>query len=212
MISNKQKISEIFDYLTTKFPNPDCELHYKNNFELLCAVILSAQCTDKRVNLVTPNLFSSYPTAQMLAQAKLEDVEEIIKSCGFYHNKAKSLIKMSQSLVDNFDGVVPGNFSDLISLQGVGQKTANVVLAVGFNQNEMGVDTHIFRIAHRLNLSQGNTPSKVEKELRELFTGRDLRNDHYLLVLFGRYQCKAIAPQCVDCPLKKYCSYDKKNK
>lgn len=210
MNSTKEKINEIFEYLQNKFPNPKCELNYSNNFELLCAVILSAQCTDKRVNLVTPALFSAYPTPETMAKANKEELENIIRSCGFYHNKSYSLINMSKSLVEKFNGIVPSNFDDLVSLQGVGQKTANVVLAVGFNQNEMGVDTHIFRISHRLNLSQGNTPAKVEQDLRELFVGRDLKTDHYLLVLFGRYQCKAISPNCENCALKKYCSYEKK--
>lgn len=207
MISTQKKVNEIFDYLKSQFPNASCELDYKNEFEILCAVILSAQCTDKRVNLVTPALFSKYPTPQKMSQAKQEDIENIIRSCGFYHNKAKSLISMSQELCQKFGGVVPSNFDDLVSLKGVGQKTANVVLAVAFNQNEMGVDTHIFRISHRLGLSQANTPAKVEKDLRTLFVGRDLKNDHYLLVLFGRYICKAIKPSCENCPLKKYCNY-----
>lgn len=210
MVNTQAKINEIFDYLKSKFPNASCELNYKNEFELLCAVILSAQCTDKRVNIVTPALFSAYPTPQAMSKAKLEDVENIIKSCGFYHNKAKALVSMSKELCQRFNGVVPNNFDDLISLKGVGQKTANVVLAVAFNQNEIGVDTHIFRISHRLGFSQGNTPAKVEKDLRSLFVNRDLKNDHYLLVLFGRYICKAIKPTCQSCPLKKYCNYEKK--
>ena len=208
MLKNTQeKIDEIFDFLSNQFPNPKSELNYNNNYELICAVILSAQCTDKRVNQVTPALFQKYPTPNDLSNAKQGDVEKIIHSCGFYHNKAKALIKMSKDLSTKFNGEVPNDFNKLITLQGVGRKTANVVLAVAFDKSEMPVDTHVYRVSHRLGLSKGKTPEKVEQDLRKVLKDRKLQIDHHLMILFGRYICKAQKPDCEKCSLQKYCNY-----
>jgi endonuclease-3 len=173
------------------FPNPKCELDFSNNFELLVAVILSAQCTDKRVNKVTPQLFAKFPTPHDFAVAKQEDVEKMIYSCGFYAQKAKSIISASKDIIQKFDGQVPSTFEQLTSLRGVGRKTANVVLSVAFNQPAIAVDTHVFRVAHRLGLSNANTPLGVEKDLMKLFKPSSWSKIHYQMVLFGRYYCKA---------------------
>lgn len=200
-------VNEIFEYLNVLFPNPKCELNYNSPFELLIAVILSAQCTDKRVNTVTPILFAKYPTPHALGNAKQEDVEEIIRPLGFFHNKAKAIIACAKQLDEEFGGQVPNDIEKLQKLQGVGRKTANVVTAEAFRANNIGVDTHVFRVAHRLGLSQGNTPEKVEMDLRIALAGRDLASDHFLLVLFGRYYCKAVKPQCDECKLRNCCKY-----
>ncbi len=200
-------VNEIFEYLSVLFPNPKCELNYNSPFELLIAVILSAQCTDKRVNTVTPILFAKYPTPYALGNAKQEDVEEIIRPLGFFHNKAKAIIACAKQLDVEFGGQVPNDLEKLQKLQGVGRKTANVVTAEAFRANNIGVDTHVFRVAHRLGLSQGNTPEKVEMDLRTALAGRDLASDHFLLVLFGRYYCKAVKPQCDECKLRNCCKY-----
>ena len=204
-------IDEIFNYLNGLFPNPKCELNYQNPFQLLIAVILSAQCTDKRVNTVTPILFEKYPTPQALGNAKNEDVEEIIRPLGFFRNKANAIITCSKQLYEEFGGEVPNDVDKLQKLQGVGRKTANVVTAEVFHANNIGVDTHVFRVAHRLGLSQGNTPEQVEKDLRTAFIGRDLSKDHFLLVLFGRYNCKAVKPNCKECKLRDICKYFAEN-
>ncbi len=201
------KIDEIFDYLNALFPNPKCELNYQTPFQLLIAVILSAQCTDKRVNSITPILFKDYPTPKKLGNAKQEDIEKIIRPLGFFRNKAKAIIACAKQLDTEFNGKVPQNADALQKLQGVGRKTANVVTAEAFQANNIGVDTHVFRVAHRLGLSDGNTPEKVEKDLRAILNGRKLSTDHFLLVLFGRYHCKAKKPLCDTCKLSKICKY-----
>lgn len=200
-------INEIFEYLNALFPNPKCELNYNSPFELLIAVILSAQCTDKRVNSVTPILFEKYPTPKALGNAKQEDVEEIVRPLGFFRNKSKAIIACAKQLDEEFGGQVPNDLEKLQKLQGVGRKTANVVTAEAFRANNIGVDTHVFRVTHRLGLSDGNTPEKVEADLRIAFDGRDLASDHFLLVLFGRYHCKAVKPQCENCKLKNQCKH-----
>jgi len=207
------KIDAITQYLDELFKEPKSELNFKNNYELLVAVILSAQCMDQRVNLITPKLFAIYPSVYDLAKANQIEVENIIKPCGFYHNKAKSIISASNVIVKDFNGQVPDKFDDLITLKGVGRKTANVVLAVAFKQNRIGVDTHIFRVSHRLKLSNGTTADSVETDLIKLLNNSNLAKMHYQLLLFGRYVCKARNPLCKDCKIKSYCEYYKsKNK
>lgn len=205
----KENVEKILAYLEELFPNPKCELNFKTPFQLLIAVILSAQCTDKRVNEVTKVLFANYPTPQALAKAKQDDVEQIIHSLGFFRNKAKSIIKCAQQLVEKFNGEVPNDVEKLQKLAGVGRKTANVVTAEAFGANNIGVDTHIFRVSHRLNLSQGKTPDKVEQDLRKQLKGRQMNIDHFRMVLFGRYHCKAIKPNCENCKLKTICQHFK---
>lgn len=210
-MQTKENIDKIFEYLKELFPNPKCELNYSTPFELLIAVILSAQCTDKRVNSVAPKLFEAYPTAKDLAQADIAQVEEIIRPLGFFRNKAKSIVNCAKQLIEQFDGQVPNDVEKLQNLSGVGRKTANVVTAEVFGANNIGVDTHIFRVSHRLGLSDGKTPLLVEKDLLKQLQGRQLNTDHYLLVLFGRYHCKAVKPNCKECKLKSICLYYKNN-
>lgn len=199
---------QIFEILKNKFPAADCELHFNNNYELIVAVILSAQCTDKRVNIVTPNLFKKYPTVKDLANANEQELKNIIHSCGFYNNKSKNLIAMAKDVCQKFGGEIPSDYDDLISLSGVGRKTANVVMAVGFGKDAIAVDTHVFRVSNRLGIKSKN-PLECEKQLQKIFDQKDWTHLHYLLVLFGRYYCKAIKPVCSNCELKEFCILNK---
>lgn len=198
--------NRILNYLKEKFPISKCELNYNSIFQLLIAVMLSAQCTDKRVNLVTKDLFEKYPTCEKLATANITDIEEIIKPCGMYHQKARNIIACSKKLVDDFKCVVPNTLEELTSLAGVGRKTASVVLCEGFNIPAMPVDTHIFRVSKRLGLSNGKDVLEVENDLKKQFNKKDWIDLHFRFVLFGRYFCKAIKPQCEDCQLKDICT------
>ena len=202
----------IYDTFKEKFPNAKCELKFSSNFELLICVILSAQCTDRRVNMVAQELFKKYPTAFQLSKANISDVEEIVKPCGFFHNKAKNIIETSKILVEKFDGDVPKDFSMLLSLPGVGQKTANVLTSVGFGGDAFAVDTHVFRVSRRLGIAKGKNPSQVEEELKKYFSKDKWSETHHLFVLYGRYFCKARKPECSDCKLKENCLYYRKNK
>ena len=203
------KFDEIIVKLRGIISNPVCELDFKNNYELLIAVVLSAQCTDKRVNIVTKELFSKYDTPQKLANANIEDVERIIKSCGFYKNKSQNIIQASKDIVERFDGQVPSELDELISLAGVGRKTANVVRAVGFKIPAMPVDTHVFRVSNRLGLARAKDVNTCEKQLMKNIDKSDWIDVHHLLILFGRYYCKAISPKCAECPLSDKCKYYK---
>jgi endonuclease-3 len=203
-LATKKEIVEIKDIFLLHYPESVTELEYQNIYELLIAVMLSAQCTDKRVNIITPALFDAYPDALSLAQADLTDVKEYIKSCSFFNNKAKNLIKMAQSVIENYNGEIPLEQSKLVSLAGVGQKTANVVMIEYTGANLMAVDTHVFRVAHRLGLSNATTATKVEEELSRKFK-TDLHLLHQAMVLFGRYKCKAIKPECEGCFMEEYC-------
>lgn len=200
-------IEQIYNILKDLIKEPKSELKYNNNFELIIAVLLSAQCTDKRVNLVTPKLFEKYGTCYDLANANIDEVEDIIKPCGFYHNKAKNIIELSKKLVDNFNGEVPSTLEELITLNGVGRKTANVVLAVAFNKPAIAVDTHVHRVSNRLGLSKSQDVYKIEQDLMKLFNKEDWAEAHHLLLLFGRYYCKSQNPMCGECKLKEYCAY-----
>lgn len=201
---------EIKKEILKHYKDAKCELNYKNEYELLVAVMLSAQCTDKRVNLITPSLFNNYPDIKSLANAKLSFLKEIIQSCNFYNNKAINLIAMAKCVMDNFNGRIPLNQKDLMSLNGVGQKTANVVLIEFLNLNVMAVDTHIFRVSHRLDLSSAKNPTECEKDLSEIFKTK-LNKLHLGFVLFGRYICKAKKPDCKSCFLASYCKSNDKN-
>lgn len=196
---------DIFRLLSSIIENPKCELNFNSNFELLIAVMLSAQCTDKRVNQVTEKLFKKYNTPIDFANISLNELEKEIYSCGFYHNKAKNIISMSKDLLEKFNGEVPNNREQLESLSGVGRKTANVVLNVGFNKNTIAVDTHVLRVSKRLQLTKSNNPLIVEKDLMKSFNEEDWGKLHHTLILFGRYYCKSQNPKCENCVLKKYC-------
>ncbi len=202
--ATKDEVLEIKKLFLKYYPNSVTELHYKNTFELLIAVMLSAQCTDKRVNIITPALFEKYKTPKDLANAKLDDVKEIIKSCSFFNNKSKNLIAMAKILEENYNSEVPLKQEELIKLPGVGQKTANVVLIEAINANLMAVDTHVFRVAHRLGLSRAKTAKETEEDLVKKFK-TNLHQLHQAMVLFGRYICKATKPECEKCFLQEFC-------
>ena len=200
--------NKIIGYLTKLFPDAVCELNFNSPFELLIAVVLSAQCTDKRVNEVTEGLFKKYPNVQSLAKSNIEEVEEIIKPCGFFKNKAKYIISASKVLCEKFGGKVPKNREQLESLAGVGRKTANVVLSNLYNENVIAVDTHVLRVSNRLGLVNTKVPYECEKALNRIFK-EDLKQLHHRMVLFGRYYCKARNPKCESCELKGICKYYK---
>ena len=202
-------IKELF---LKKFDKPVTELKFSTLYELLVCVMLSAQCTDKRVNLITPALFKAYPNIKSLAKANLASVKGYIQSCSFFNNKAQSLIKMAQAVCEHFNGEIPLNEKDLKSLAGVGQKTAHVVLIEWCGANFMAVDTHVFRVSHRLGLSKAKTPEATEEDLTRIFKD-ELNYLHQAMVLFGRYTCKAKNPLCHQCFLYDFCkSKDKKLK
>ncbi len=207
---SKKDILEIKKRILQNFAEERSELKFKDNYQLLVCVMLSAQCTDKRVNLITPRFFAEFPSVEELAKANLASVKLLISSCNFYNNKAVNLIKMAQAVVSDFDGVVPLDEAGLKSLTGVGQKTAHVVLLEGAGANVMAVDTHVFRVAHRLGLSRAKTPELTERDLSEAFK-TDLGKLHQGMVLFGRYTCKAIKPNCKECFLNELCSSKDKN-
>jgi endonuclease-3 len=197
---------EILSQLKALYPDAKCALVYRNAFELLCATILSAQCTDARVNMVTPVLFARYPTPLELAQANPAEVEEIIKSTGFFRNKTKSLIGMAQALVADYGGEVPRTMEELRQLPGVGRKTANVVLGNAFDLNEgVTVDTHVGRLSRLLGLSAEEDPVKVEQELMRLFPQEEWALLSHLLIFHGRQVCIARRPKCSDCVLSRVC-------
>ena len=196
----------LYDRLLALYPDAHCELDFRTPFELLVATILSAQCTDKRVNMVTPVLFSRYPTVEALASARQEDVEEIIKSTGFFRNKAKSIIGMAGALVDRHADEVPSSLAELVTLPGVGRKTANVILGNAFGVNEgVVVDTHVGRLATRLGLTSETDPVKVEQELMKLFPRDRWTMLAHLLIFHGRRVCEAKKPRCSECTLAAIC-------
>lgn len=209
-MKNKHEIGTIIkNRLSNLIDNPVSELEFSNEFELLVAVMLSAQCTDKRVNIVTKELFKKYKTPNDFACLSLETLEEKIKSCNYYHNKAKNIISASKKIVENFGGQVPDNYDDLISLPGVGNKTANVMLVVGFDKSALPVDTHVLRVSNRLGLVNTNNPTICENMLKEYFEKSDYGVVHHLLLLFGRYYCVARNPKCEKCILKDLCAFSK---
>ncbi|MDE2481512.1 MAG: endonuclease III [bacterium] len=191
--------------LEQSYPHAVTALEYRSTFELLIAVILSAQCTDARVNLTTPHLFAKFPTPRALAAAKLPDVERIIKSCGFYRMKAKNIVSAARDLVERHGGDVPRDREALEALAGVGRKTANVVMSVAFEEAAFAVDTHVFRVAHRLGLTLGTTPRQVEEDVTKLVPPAKWRFAHHWLILHGRALCKAPTPRCSGCPVREIC-------
>ncbi len=202
----------VIDYFQKAIPIAETELHYKNPYELLIAVILSAQCTDKRVNIITPPLFHDFPTPEALAASTPEVVFEYIKSVSYPNNKAKHLVGMARMLVNDFHGEVPDKLEDLVKLPGVGRKTANVIQAVVFNKAAMAVDTHVFRVSHRIGLvpERCTTPYSVEKELVKYIPESIIPTAHHWLILHGRYTCTARAPHCEQCGLQLLCKHYKK--
>ncbi len=202
LVRQARKVNKI---LGEVFPDARCELDFKNPLQLLVATVLSAQCTDKRVNMVTPNLFKKYPTAEKLAGAPRADLEEIIKSTGFYRNKAASIHGLATALLEKHGGKVPGNLDSLVKLPGVGRKTANVVLGNAFDVPGITVDTHVGRIARRLGWTTNTDPVKVEFDLMELFDSKDWTMLNHRLIFFGRRICHSRKPACGACPVAKLC-------
>ena len=202
--ASKKEIELIKSLFLEHYPDSVTELNYTNLYELLISVMLSAQCTDKRVNIITPSLFEAYPNTISLANANLDDVKKHISSCSFFNNKAKNLIKMAQYVIENYDSKIPLERDELIKLAGVGQKTANVVMIEYTGANLMAVDTHVYRVAHRLGLSDAKTATKCEDELSKKFK-TNLHLLHQAMVLFGRYRCKAVKPDCEECFMVEHC-------
>ena len=188
-------------------PEVTTELEFGSVFQLLVAVVLSAQCTDKRVNQVTPDLFRRYPDAKTMAQAEADEIFEYVKSVSYPNSKAKHLVELSRMLVERFQGQVPSDMNQLLELPGVGRKTANVMQAVAFGQSAMPVDTHVYRVSHRLGLvsKSDNTPLKVEQTLKKHIPAADLSLAHHWLLLHGRYVCTSRSPHCAKCPLEAVC-------
>ena len=207
---NTEKRRAIFTLLKENTPNPTTELVYHSPFELLISVILSAQTTDIAVNKVTKKLFSIANTPLSLSNLKVNKIEKLINSIGLYKNKAKNIQATSLKLLKEFNSTVPANRKDLESLPGVGRKTANVILNTLFNEPVIAVDTHLFRLANRINIAPAKTPLAVEKRLTKLIPNEFLSDAHHLLILHGRYVCKSIAPQCSECVIKNLCEYKKK--
>ena len=205
----KKNILQIRKYLDHLFPNPKCELLYNKDYELLIAVMLSAQTTDKGVNRVTKELFFKYDSLEKLKNANLEDLKKIIKPIGNYNKKATNVIEISNRLINDFNGLVPRTHEELETLKGVGRKTANVVLGELYNIPSMAVDTHVMRVSNRLNLIISNDPEKIEEKLKKIFPKEEWVKLHKQLVLFGRYHCKAIKPDCSNCMLNNICNYNK---
>jgi endonuclease-3 len=207
-MNKKERFKAVIDYFTEYMPVAETELHYRDPYELLVAVILSAQCTDKRVNIITQELFKQYPTVEQLAEASIEDIFEFIKSCSYPNNKAKHLSGMANKLIQEFNGIVPDSTDDLQKLPGVGRKTANVIVSVVFDKPAMAVDTHVFRVSARIGLTTGSkTPLETEKQLVKHFPEEMIPLAHHWLILHGRYICQARKPKCDSCGLTSVCKH-----
>ncbi len=210
-MTKKERFEKIINYFSTHQPVAETELQYKNPYQLLVAVILSAQCTDKRVNMVTPALFKAFPKAEVLAEASSDEVFEYIRSISYPNNKAKHLVGMAKMLIHDFKGVVPSDVDELQKMPGVGRKTANVIASVVYEKPAMAVDTHVFRVSNRLGLTANSkTPLETEKQLVKYIPEHKIAIAHHWLILHGRYICLARTPKCEICPLTQWCAYFKK--
>ena len=202
----KEKVSAIIDILKDRYPDAPCALHYKKDYELMIAVRLSAQCTDARVNLVTPALFEKYPTLEAIANADITDVENLVHSCGFYKHKARDIVLGCRMLLEDYGGKVPDTMEELLRIPGVGRKTANLLLGDLYGvPGSVVCDTHCIRICGRLGLSQGKEPEKVEKQLRAILPSEESSDFCHRIVLFGRDCCSSQRPKCSECPLTMFC-------
>lgn len=203
----EEKVSAIIEILKEKYPDAPCALHYSKDYELLIAVRLSAQCTDARVNLVTPALFAAYPTLEAMASADIADVENYVHSCGFYKHKARDIVLASQMLLNEYGGKVPGTMEQLLRIPGVGRKTANLLLGDLYAApGSVVCDTHCMRICERLGLSHGREPEKVERQLRAILPPEESSDFCHRIVLFGREVCTSQRPKCGECPLRPHCA------
>lgn len=211
-MKKQERYKAVIDYFLEHVPVAETELYYENPFQLLVAVILSAQCTDKRVNLTTPAIFKKYPTPQKMAKARFEELFPLVKSISYPNNKTKHLIGMSQLLLDHFNGEVPMTIQELVTLPGVGRKTANVITSVIDQQPNMAVDTHVYRVSRRIGLvpQTATTPLAVEKELIKHIPSELVHKAHHWLILHGRYACLARTPKCDQCGIQSYCKYFQK--
>ena len=206
-MTRKERYDYILSYFRQREPNVTTELQFGSAFQLLCATLLSAQCTDKRINEVTPALFAKYPTPELMAKASVDDVLEYVRSVSYPNAKSRHLVEMSRMLVEQFGGVIPDDPNELVKLPGVGRKTANVLQAVWFGKATMAVDTHVYRVSHRLGLvpKTSNTPRKVEDYLMTHIPETDVRDAHHWLLLHGRYVCQSARPKCEKCPFESFC-------
>ena len=212
-LTKNQRFTFILNYFQKHQPYAETELHYSNPYELLVSVILSAQCTDKRVNMITPALFDRFPTVQIMANAEVEEIFDYIKSCSYPNNKSKNLVGMARMLVTQFNGTVPDDVDMLQKLPGVGRKTANVIASVVYNKPALAVDTHVFRVSARLGLTtNAKTPLDTEKQLLKYIPVDLVAIAHHWLILHGRYVCTARKPKCIECPFAHVCRYYKKTK
>lgn len=213
-MTRKERFEKVIEYFKENMPVAETELHYSNPYELIVATILSAQCTDKRVNLITPAFFDRFPTPQALAVAQPEAVFEVIRSCSYPNNKAKNLVGMAKGVMDRFGGEIPSDLKELQTLPGVGRKTANVVASVAFNTAAIAVDTHVFRVARRIGLSHNaKTPLETEKQLMKHIPEELWAVAHHWLILHGRYTCLARSPKCAQCGISSWCKeFTKLNK
>ncbi|MDY9918699.1 MAG: endonuclease III [Proteiniphilum sp.] len=211
-MTKKERYKKVIDWFIENAESAETELHYQNDYQLLVAVILSAQCTDKRVNMVTPALFEVFPVPEVMAASTPEAVFEYIKSCSYPNNKAKNLVGMAKKLLSDFGGEVPNDIDSLLTIPGVGRKTANVMLAVAFDKPAMPVDTHVFRVANRIGLTDNSkTPLETERELVKYIPSELLSKAHHWLILHGRYICVARRPKCEICGLSPWCKYYEKH-
>lgn len=209
-MTKKERYEFAIDWFKDNIPNAETELNYRNPYELLVAVILSAQCTDKRVNIVTPALFEQYPTAEMLAEATFEDIEPLVRSISFANNKTRHLLGMAKMLVEDYNSEVPDSVDKLVKLPGVGRKTANVITSVIYNQPNMAVDTHVFRVSARIGLTtNAKNPLQAEQQLIKHIPEELIHKAHHWLILHGRYTCLARRPKCEKCGLTSICKYYK---
>ena len=210
MLLNRNKAFQLIEILNKSIKNPKTSLKYRNRFTLLTSVVLSAQCTDVNVNNVTKNIYKKYYTPKHFVNLGITKIRNLIKSIGLFNNKAKNIYFLSKILLENHQSKVPNKFEDLISLPGVGRKTANVVLNAAFSEATIAVDTHVFRVANRTGLSDGNNPEKVETQLLKILPKQYIKKAHHLILLHGRYVCKARSPLCKTCVINKICLYKEK--
>jgi len=207
-LSIEERFNAVIAYFESAMPVAETELVFKTPYQLLVAVILSAQCTDKRVNIITPPFFEVFPNAETLSRATVEEVFELIKSCSYPNNKAKNLLGMAKTLIEQFNGVVPSAIDELQKLPGVGRKTANVIASVVFNLPAIAVDTHVFRVSNRIGLTDNSrTPLETEKQLVKHIPKDKLSKAHHWLILHGRYVCIARKPKCLECGIAPFCKY-----
>jgi len=204
-MTRKERYEGILEYFRENVPLARTELSYGTPFQLLVAVILSAQCTDKRVNMTTPGIFAHFPDVQSMSQATFEELYPLVSSISYPNSKTRHLLEMSRKLLSDFGGEVPSDIDSLKTLPGVGQKTANVIASIVYDKPVIAVDTHVFRVSHRLGLSAGKTPAAVEKDLEKNIPAEDRAKSHHWLILHGRYTCTARNPKCSSCPITKWC-------